>query len=228
MKIIDIPPKFLSDELALKICNNKKLKKKYIIKYKKNLFGGGDGDERFYSNPMTGMTGMAAPPPMRAPMGAPMGPPMGAPMDALDIYKKFWGDDVVVADDVEVDGSNDEYNILTYNKKICLEIKKKKILHKENLGIYLVYLKVTKNLKYYGVVGCTNIEEIRPFQYGSTILGKYAGKSIEKIYCSNCDQLKQISDFPIITELDCSNCPVLNIISGLPLISKINSAGSPR
>ena len=40
MKIIDIPPKFLSDELALKICNNKKLKKKYIIKYKKNLFGG--------------------------------------------------------------------------------------------------------------------------------------------------------------------------------------------
>ena len=97
------------------------------------------------------MTGMAAP--QCVPQWVPQwSPPMGAPMDALDIYKKFWGDDVVVADDVEVDGSNDEYNILTYNKKICLEIKKKDITQREFRDI-LVYLKVTKNLKYYGVVG---------------------------------------------------------------------------
>ena len=34
MKILDIPPKYLNNDLVKLICSNKKLKKKYIRKYK--------------------------------------------------------------------------------------------------------------------------------------------------------------------------------------------------
>jgi hypothetical protein len=39
MKLIDISPDFLNEDLALKICRNKELKRKYIRKH----FGGRGG-----------------------------------------------------------------------------------------------------------------------------------------------------------------------------------------
>ena len=43
MKLLDIPPNYLNKELALKICSNKPLRKKYINKH----LGGGDGGGTF-------------------------------------------------------------------------------------------------------------------------------------------------------------------------------------
>ena len=44
MKLLDIRPDFLNEELARKICQNKQLKKDYIRKY--DLVGGSGSGER--------------------------------------------------------------------------------------------------------------------------------------------------------------------------------------